>query len=94
MTTPHSTLVEIIGQARRRWRTKLALAFDEAPIPYRRQNGGDYPDRHGLAEHLAPGEQDILERWNVHLYCSSSSFPTGRPQGYAPIGVNLSMLSS
>jgi NAD(P)H dehydrogenase (quinone) len=29
--------------------------FDDAPIPYRTQNGGDYPDLHLLADDVAPG---------------------------------------
>jgi NAD(P)H dehydrogenase (quinone) len=40
---------------------KAALAarvqnlFTDAPIPYRAQNGGDYPGRHLLADDVAPG---------------------------------------
>ncbi|WP_296948623.1 NAD(P)H-dependent oxidoreductase [uncultured Massilia sp.] len=40
---------------------KAALAarmrglFDDPAIPYRAQNGGDYPDRHQLAADVAPG---------------------------------------
>lgn len=37
------------------WRQRLERLFDDPPIAFRAQNGGDYPDRHGLAEHLAPG---------------------------------------
>ncbi len=37
------------------WRERLAHVFDEAPIAFRPQNGGDYPDRHALAEDVAPG---------------------------------------
>ena len=29
--------------------------FSDAPIAYRKQNGGDYPDRHTLALDVAPG---------------------------------------
>jgi NAD(P)H dehydrogenase (quinone) len=29
--------------------------FSDAPIPYRAQNGGDYPDSHRLADDVAPG---------------------------------------
>lgn len=29
--------------------------FDDAPMPFRTQNGGDYPDRHVLADDVAPG---------------------------------------
>lgn len=42
------------------WRKRLANLFAEAPIPFRRQNGGDYPDSHVLAEHLAIGRTGLL----------------------------------
>jgi NAD(P)H dehydrogenase (quinone) len=29
--------------------------FSDAPIPYRPQNGGDFPGRHVLADDVAPG---------------------------------------
>ena len=37
------------------WRARLAGVFDEAPIAFRPQNGGDYPDGHVLADDVAPG---------------------------------------
>lgn len=42
------------------WRARLNGLFDDAPIPFRPQNGGDYPDRHQLAEGLAPGLQGLM----------------------------------
>lgn len=33
---------------------RLARLFIEEPIHFRHQNGGDYPDRHTLASHIAP----------------------------------------
>src|SRR5258708_23245028 len=33
------------------WRLRLERLFEEAPIPFRRQNGGDYPDNHVLSNH-------------------------------------------
>lgn len=41
------------------WRARVARLFDDAPIAFRHQNGGDYPDRHVLAAHVAPGETGI-----------------------------------
>ena len=41
------------------WRQRLAGLFDEAPIPFRRQNGGDYPDGHQLAAHIAPDSEGL-----------------------------------
>lgn len=35
--------------------TRMRGLFDEVPIPFRTQNGGDYPDRHQLAATIAPG---------------------------------------
>lgn len=37
-----------------RWRGRLERLFDDEPMPFRLQNGGDYPDRHVLADHVAP----------------------------------------
>ncbi len=42
------------------WRGRLERLFDDAPIAFRSQNGGDYPDRHVLADHVAPGRAGIL----------------------------------
>lgn len=42
------------------WRQRLERLFDEAPIPFRRQNDGDYPDGHVLADHVAPGQSGLL----------------------------------
>lgn len=41
------------------WRARLKGLFEEKPIPFRRQNGGDYPDRHVLADHLAVGQTGL-----------------------------------
>ena len=37
--------------------------FDDAPIAFRPQNGGDYPDRHVLADHIAPHQSGLM----VHI---------------------------
>lgn len=44
----------------RAWRNRVEHLFDETPIAFRRQNGGDYPDRHMLADHVAPGRTGLL----------------------------------
>ncbi|MET0349568.1 MAG: NAD(P)H-dependent oxidoreductase, partial [Rhizobacter sp.] len=46
---------EGVEAARAAWRARLQDVFDEAPIPFRAQNGGDFPDGHELAEGVAPG---------------------------------------
>lgn len=38
------------------WRSRVERLFEDPPIPYRPQNGGDYPDRHMLATHVAVGQ--------------------------------------
>ncbi|MAF03347.1 NAD(P)H-dependent oxidoreductase [Herbaspirillum huttiense F1] len=40
-------------------RLRLAGLFRDKPIPFRTQNGGDYPDAHVLAEHIAPGQSGL-----------------------------------
>lgn len=42
------------------WHGRLKGLFEEEPIAFRPQNGGDYPDRHVLAEHVAPGQTGLL----------------------------------
>lgn len=41
------------------WRERLLQIFAETPIPFRQQNGGDYPDSHTLAGHLAVGQTGL-----------------------------------
>jgi len=45
------------------WRHRVARLFDDEPIAFRPQNGGDYPDRHGLAGHIAPDQSGLM----VHI---------------------------
>ncbi|HCT5823786.1 TPA: NAD(P)H-dependent oxidoreductase [Citrobacter sedlakii] len=45
------------------WRSRLAGLFDDTPIPFRLQNEGDYPDRHVLADHIAPEQTGLA----VHI---------------------------
>lgn len=40
------------------WRSRLEHLFDEAPIPFRHQNGGDY-EGHVLAGHLSSGKTGL-----------------------------------
>jgi NAD(P)H dehydrogenase (quinone) len=41
------------------WRLRLDRLFEDAPIPFRSQNGGDYPDGHVLASHVAVGQTGL-----------------------------------
>jgi NAD(P)H dehydrogenase (quinone) len=44
---------DTLAKAQEAWRMRLTHLFDEKPIPFRNQNGGDYPDGHTLADHVA-----------------------------------------
>ena len=44
-----------VQRAREALEQRLMGLFTDTPIPFRRQNGGDYPDKHTLAAHVAPG---------------------------------------
>ncbi len=48
-----------VADAMAAWRLRLEGLFDDAPIPFRRQNGGDYPDGHVLADDVAPGRSGL-----------------------------------
>lgn len=45
-----------VDSARADWRSRLERLFEDAPIPFRSQNDGDYPDGHVLADHVAVGQ--------------------------------------
>lgn len=42
------------------WQLRLKNLFEETPISYRHQNGGDYTDHHILADHIAVGQTGLL----------------------------------
>src|SRR5258706_1336962 len=42
-----------VEAAKRALERRMVRLFVDDPIPFRRQNGGDYPDRHTLAAHIA-----------------------------------------
>jgi NAD(P)H dehydrogenase (quinone) len=54
ITTPEE--VEAVKKA---WRGRVERLFEDAPIPFRPQNGGDYLDRHTLADDVAPGQSGL-----------------------------------
>ncbi|MBT2717249.1 flavodoxin family protein, partial [Bacillus sp. ISL-57] len=49
-----------VDAAKAAWRSRLEHLFEEEPIPFRRQNGWDYPDHHVLADHVAVGQTGLL----------------------------------
>jgi NAD(P)H dehydrogenase (quinone) len=50
---------EGVAAAKETWRLRLERLFEDAPIPFRPQNGGDYPDKHVLASHVAVGQSGL-----------------------------------
>lgn len=44
-----------VQRAREALEQRLMGLFTDTPTPFRRQNGGDYPDKHTLAANVAPG---------------------------------------
>jgi Putative NADPH-quinone reductase (modulator of drug activity B) len=49
-----------IDAAKAAWRSRLEHLFEEEPILFRSQNGGDYPDRHVLASDIAVGQTGVM----------------------------------
>lgn len=49
-----------VEDAKYRLEQRLLRLFVDDPIPFRSQNGGDYPDKHTLSPHVAPGMTGIL----------------------------------
>jgi NAD(P)H dehydrogenase (quinone) len=45
--------------AKEAWRGRVNRLFDDAPIPFRTQNGGDYLNRHALSDDVAPGRTGL-----------------------------------
>lgn len=48
-----------MAEAAMAWRGRVKRLFDDAPIAFRPQNGGDYPDHHVLADHIAPTQTGL-----------------------------------
>jgi NAD(P)H dehydrogenase (quinone) len=51
---------EGIAAAKSAWKSRLEHLFEEDPIPFRTQNGGDYPGGHVLAMDVAAGQSGLL----------------------------------
>jgi NAD(P)H dehydrogenase (quinone) len=56
----HFKTHEEIEGAKEAWRARVERLFTDAPIPFRLQNGGDYPDRRTLREDIAAGTIGLL----------------------------------
>jgi len=51
----HFKTAEQLEAAKTAWRARLEGLFDDEPIPFRSQNGGDYVNRQTLRDDIAPG---------------------------------------
>jgi NAD(P)H dehydrogenase (quinone) len=49
-----------MAEAAAAWRKRVERLFDDPPIAFRSQNGGDYPDHHVLADHIAPDQTGLM----------------------------------
>ncbi|TKI03160.1 NAD(P)H-dependent oxidoreductase [Martelella alba] len=67
-----------IAKVEANWHNRLKGLFDDAPIPFRLQNNGDYPDRHVLADHVAPGQTGL----SAHINDASGSAANDRCSPY------------
>ncbi|MDC3958934.1 NAD(P)H-dependent oxidoreductase [Polyangium jinanense] len=66
---------EAADDAFMRWRGRLRGLFTDAPIPFRHQNAGDYPDRHVLDESVAPGVRGFAAHVDTRVHTE------GQPRG-------------
>jgi NAD(P)H dehydrogenase (quinone) len=48
-----------VETAKEAWRLRLGHLFEDAPIAFRPQNGGDYPDRQVLGSQVAVGQSGL-----------------------------------
>jgi NAD(P)H dehydrogenase (quinone) len=55
-----SATPESVAAARQAWHARLEGLFEEAPIPFRAQKGGDYTEDYQLKPHVAPGQTGLL----------------------------------
>lgn len=51
----HFNAAAQVDAAKSAWRRRVERLFEDTPIPFRSQNGGDYPDQRTLRDDLAPG---------------------------------------
>ena len=57
---PAGSAAEEVEAIKAAWPVRLAGLFTDTPIPFRSQNGGDFPDRHTMADHVAPGQTGLV----------------------------------
>jgi NAD(P)H dehydrogenase (quinone) len=59
----HINTAAQVETAKQAWRDRVERLFADAPVPFRSQNGGDYPDRHTLGDGVAPNQTGL----SVHV---------------------------
>jgi len=47
----------VAGEA---WRARIERLFEDVPVPFRLQNGGDYIDRRTLRDNVSPGHSGLM----------------------------------
>jgi NAD(P)H dehydrogenase (quinone) len=55
----HIKTAEEAEAAKTAWRARVERLFEDASVPFRLQNGGDYRDRHTLVEEIAPEQSGL-----------------------------------
>jgi len=68
---------EDVAAAKATWRLRLERLFEDAAIPFRPQNGGDYPDGHVLASHVAIGQSGVAAQ-SKRSRCPSNTSSSAR----------------
>ena len=90
-----------MAEAAAAWRGRVERLFEDEPIAFRPQNGGDYPDRHVLADHVAPDQAGLMVHiadgsWSVAGVqkdrCISSANLDGRGEDARDCGVETGSL--
>ncbi len=68
---------EGVATAEAAWRSRVERLFEDAPISFRPQNRGDYPDRHVLGAHVAIGQSGLTAHIAETLDVCTSSIVSG-----------------
>ncbi len=56
----HFNTADQIEVAKAAWRSRVERLFEDAPVPFRLQNGGDYVDRRTLKDDVSPGHAGLM----------------------------------
>jgi NAD(P)H dehydrogenase (quinone) len=56
----HFNAADQVEAAKAAWRARIERLFEDAPVPFRLQNGGDYIDRRTLRDNVSPGHSGLM----------------------------------